>query len=50
MSKKGKKVVRIVIIILAVIGVLAVVDNGYRLSKELIRTVQRHDWSLNVIN
>lgn len=49
MNKKQKKVVRVVVLIFAVIGVITVIDNGYRLVKEVSHTVQRHSWNLKVI-
>lgn len=47
----GKKVKwdRVLIIVLAVIGSLCVLDNTWRLSKEVFNTVVHHNWSTVVI-
>lgn len=50
MNKKQKKALRIVVLILVVIGTVTVIDNGYRLVKEINRTVQRHSWNLKIID
>lgn len=50
MSKQRKKTVRVIVIILAVIGVFTVVDNGYRLIKNIGHVVECHRWTLRVID
>lgn len=51
--KKNIKWDRVVIIILAVIGALCVLDNGWRLTKEIgssvYNSVAHHQWSTVVI-
>ena len=49
MTKKQKKIVKVIVLTLAVIGVITVVDNGYRLGKELVNTVKNHRWNTVVI-
>jgi hypothetical protein len=45
---------KIVIVILVVIGAITVLDNVWRLTKEMshavVSTVQHHDWSLNIVD
>lgn len=45
MKSKSKAKIHIAIIILAIIGVIAILDNTVRLSNDIIKTVKNHDWS-----
>ena len=48
-SKSKIKWDRVIIITLAVIGFLTVVDNGFRLCKEVGYTITHHRWSMVVV-
>jgi hypothetical protein len=52
-SRKKIKWRRMILIALTIIGALTVVDNGYRLVKEIgssvVHTVQNHRWNMVVI-
>lgn len=53
MAKKKIRPDRVIIIILCIIGALTVLDNTWRLGRELgsavIQTVQSHRWNMVVI-
>jgi len=53
MSKKKVKWDRVVLIVLALIGAFTVVDNGYRLVRNVgsavVHTVSHHRWNTVVI-
>jgi hypothetical protein len=48
-TKKKMKWDRVIIITLAVIGALTVIDNSYRLCKEIGSTIVHHRWNMVVV-
>jgi hypothetical protein len=52
-SRKKVKWGRVILITLAIIGTLTVIDNGYRLVKEVgssvVHAVQNHRWNMVVV-
>lgn len=48
-TKSKVKLDRVVIIALAIIGFLTVLDNSYRLCKEIGSTIAHHRWNMVVV-
>jgi predicted nucleic-acid-binding protein len=53
MTKRKINYTKVILVTLAVIGTITILDNTYRLTKEIgnsvIKTVQSHRWSTRII-